>query len=635
VCGIAGMVDRAGGAEEALVTAMCDRIVHRGPDARGIHVDGTAALGSQRLAIIDVAGGEQPILSEDGQVAVVMNGEIYNFVELRERLRARGHVFSTGSDAEVLVHLYEDLGDELVHELRGMFAFAIWDARRERLLLGRDRVGKKPLFYAARAGRIAFASELAALLADQSLDTAIDPHAIDAYLALQYVPHPLSIFGSVRKLPPASTLSFDGGGDGVRVERYWRLGYGEKLDGIGEEEAAELVREQLDDATRIRLMSEVPLGAFLSGGIDSSAVVAFMARHASEPVKTFSISYGEADFDEARYARLIAEHFGTEHHEFRVEPHALSILPRLARHYGEPFADPSALPSFHLAELTAQHVTVALNGDGGDEAFAGYQRYARMASLARLRRAPRPLRTAAAAFAGLLEQDGGEAQLRRRLGVVGRALVEPEPLVYANFVRPFDAARRARLLSPELRAQLDGQLAEGFLEEAWSGAAPNGLDRLLAVDIETYLPGDLLVKIDIATMAHSLEARSPFLDHRLLELAARLPPEMKLQRGSGKRILKRALRGIVPDVVLDRPKMGFGVPLKHWFRGELAELPRELLLDPAAHCREYLDGGEIERLLAEHAAGDYDHAHRIWVLIQLETWHREVLEPARARHLTQ
>src|SRR4051812_13176940 len=632
MCGIAGVVDRERMPEEGLVDAMCERIVHRGPDARGIHSAGAAVLGSQRLAIIDVAGGAQPIFSEDGQVAVVMNGEIYNFVELRDRLRAGGHVFATGSDAEVLVHLYEDLGDALVHELRGMFAFAIWDANRERLLLARDRVGKKPLYYAAGERRIAFASELAALLADPSIDTTIDPQALDAYLALQYVPHPLSIFSAVRKLPPASVLSFDD--SGTKVERYWRLDYGPKLDGLDEEEAARRVREELDEATRIRLMSEVPLGAFLSGGIDSSAVVAFMARHMSEPVKTFSISYGEADFDEARFARMVAERYGTDHQEFRVEPHALSVLPQLARHYGEPFADPSAIPSFHLAELAGRHVTVALNGDGGDEAFAGYPRYARMATLLRLRRAPGPLKAVAAGLSRLLGEEGAEAQLRRRVAVLGRALTEPEPLVYANFVRPFDAQRRARLLRPELRARLDGRHAERVLEDAWRLGDSGGVDRLLAVDIETYLPDDLLVKIDIATMAHSLEARSPFLDHHLLELAARLPMEMKLQRGGGKRILKRALHGIVPDEVLDRPKMGFGVPLKHWFRGELRDPLRDLLLDPSAHCREYLVGSEIEKLLAEHAAGHYDHAQRLWALVQLETWHREVLIPARGAHFT-
>jgi asparagine synthase (glutamine-hydrolysing) len=628
MCGIAGAVDLSAPVEPALVADMCERMVHRGPDARGMHVSGDVVLGSQRLAIIDVAGGDQPLFSEDGQIAAVVNGEIYNFVELRDRLRERGHTFSSGSDAEVLVHLYEEHGDALVHHLRGMFAFALWDARRRRLLLGRDRVGKKPLFYAARGGRIVFASEIHALLADPSLDTALDPRAIDAYLALQYVPHPLSIFSAVRKLPPASLLALDAGG--VTVERYWRLGFEPKLTGVGEAEAAELVRDQLSEATRLRLMSEVPLGAFLSGGIDSSAVVAFMARHMTEPVKTFSITFSEADFDEARFARMVAERYGTDHHEFRVEPHALSILPRLARHYGEPYADASAIPSFHLAELTGQYVTVALNGDGGDEAFAGYGRYRRMAMLQSMRRAPRPALAAARAVARMMGPGRSERGVRSRLARLGHSLTAAEPRVYGESVEAFDAEWRRRLLAPDLVEQLDGWSAEAVLDDAWSASGSGGVDRLLAVDLETYLPGDLLVKIDIATMAHSLEARSPFLDHRLLELAARLPPEMKLRGRSGKHILKTAMRGILPDEILDRPKMGFGVPLKHWFRGELEGLPRELLLDPGGHSRQYLAGSEVERLLAEHADGRHDHSARIWALVQLEIWHQEVLEPARA-----
>jgi asparagine synthase (glutamine-hydrolysing) len=628
MCGIAGLADFRAPADARLVTEMCERIVHRGPDARGVHMEGAIGLGSQRLAIIDVAGGDQPLFSEDGQIATVMNGEIYNFVELRDRLRERGHLFSSGSDAEVLIHLYEEHGDALVHHLRGMFAFALWDGHRRRLLLGRDRVGKKPLFYAASEGRVVFASEIGALLADPSIDTAIDPQAIDAYLALQYIPHPLSIFSAVRKLPPASLLAFDAGG--ITVERYWKLEFEPKLTGIDEAEAAERLRHHLSEATRVRLMSEVPLGAFLSGGIDSSAVVAFMARHMSEPVKTFSIAFGEADFDEARFARMAAERFGTEHHEFRVEPHVLSILPRLARHYGEPYADSSAIPSFHLAEMTGQHVTVALNGDGGDEAFAGYGRYRRMALLESLRRAPMPLREAAARLFGRIGPGSAERDVRTRLALLGDSLTAPEVRAYGHSVLAFEAGRRRRLLAPHVVAELDGWSADSTLEDAWAGSGSDGVDRLLEVDIETYLPGDLLVKIDIATMAHSLEARSPFLDHHLLEFAARLPAELKLRGRSGKHILKTAMRGIVPDAILDRPKMGFGVPLKHWFRGDLADLPRNLLMDPGAHCRQYLVGSEIERLLAEHADGRYDHSIRIWALVQLETWHQEVLEPARA-----
>jgi asparagine synthase (glutamine-hydrolysing) len=355
-----------------------------------------------------------------------------------------------------------------------------------------------------------------------------------------------------------------------------------------------------------------------------------MARQMAEPVKTFSISFGEPDFDESGFARMVADRYGTEHHEFRVEPDALRILPRLARHYGEPYADPSAIPSFYLAELTGRHVTVALNGDGGDEAFGGYDRYARMARLLTLRRAPRPLRAAAGWLGRTLGPGTGEAELRSRLHRLGRALTAAEALVYGDSVQAFDLGRRRRLMGPSLLAELDGWEAERLLEDAWVASDSADVDRMLAVDMETYLPGDLLTKMDIATMAHSVEARSPFLDHHLLEFAAGLPGELKLSRRSGKRLLKAALRGVLPDEVLDRPKMGFGIPLKHWFREELSELPRELLLDPAAHCRQYLVGPEIERLLDEHSGGRYDHSPKIWTLVQLETWHREVLEPSRA-----
>jgi asparagine synthase (glutamine-hydrolysing) len=375
-------------------------------------------------------------------------------------------------------------------------------------------------------------------------------------------------------------------------------------------------------------MSEVPLGALLSGGIDSSAVVALMAQQVAEPVKTFSISFGEADFDETRFARMVAERYATEHHELRVEPDALSILPRLARHHGEPFADPSAIPSFHLAELTGRHVTVALNGDGGDEAFAGYDRYARMVNLQRLRRAPRALRAAVAGLARIAGPGRGQTTPRSRLRLLGQSLNASELEAYEASVLAFDSDRRRRLLAPDLVAELDGWRAESLLESRWADVKCSGLDRFPALDVETYLPGDLLTKMDIATMAHSVEARSPFLDHHVMELAARLPAELRLRAGAGKHVLRAALRGAVPDEILDRPKMGFGVPLRHWFRADLRDLPRELLLDPAAQCRRYLDTDEVERLLAEHAGGRYDRALRIWSLVMFETWHREVLEPA-------
>ena len=630
MCGIAGKIDFSRPVDPGLLHGMCAVMEHRGPDARGVFAADGVGLGMQRLAIIDVAGGDQPIFNEDRSIAVVMNGEIYNFRELRERLRARGHRLATRSDTEVLVHLYEDEGAGLVHRLRGMFAFAIWDARRRRLFCARDRVGKKPLFWARRGSRFWFASEVRALLEDPEIDRDIDPDAIAAYLALQYVPHPLSAFRALRKLPPASTLVVTA--EGERIERYWSLDYSTKT-AAPEEELVEQLRAQIREATRIRLVSEVPLGAFLSGGIDSSAVVAAMAGAMSEPVKTFSIGFSDEKFDELAYARLVARRFATDHHEFVVEPQALEIMPKLARHYGEPYADPSAIPSFYLAELTSRHVTVALNGDGGDESFAGYRRYFTNDKAAHLNWLPRPLQATAPRFASLLGDGPHNTSTRTRINRLARTLAMEPPERYATWMAAFDALRRDRLLTPAFAAEVRSR-PEDRLVRAWTAsAARDRVDRMLATDVETYLPGDLLVKMDIATMAYSVEARSPFLDHHLMEFAASLPSEHKLSGISGKRLLKAALRGVVPDEVLDRPKMGFGVPLARWFRDELRELPADVLLDPRSIGRGYFRRREIEDLIREHRAGDGDHSLRIWVLLQLEMWHREVVEAPRASEL--
>jgi asparagine synthase (glutamine-hydrolysing) len=633
MCGIAGSVsfDEAEPQLEA-VRAMCDAMVHRGPNARGIRTEPGAALGMQRLSIIDISGGDQPIANEDDTVLVVMNGEIYNFPELREGLVARGHTFSSHSDTEVLVHLYEERGAGLVEELRGMYAFAIWDRKRRALLLARDRVGKKPLFY-ARAGRqFVFASEMRALLAHPGIDRRPNLAAINAYLALQYVPDPMSAVDGVRKLPPASTLLVTAGGE--RLERYWRLRYGAAPVPASEGEREERVLELLDEATRIRLMSEVPLGAFLSGGVDSAAVVASMVRYSSERVRTFNIGFSDDEYDESEHARLVARELGTEHEELIVEPSALQILPRLARHYGEPFADPSAIPSFYLAEMAAKHVTVALNGDGGDESFAGYNRYPFNLSLRR-RLAPRWLAPAVRAVGRRIPAAEAELALRSRVRNVALLTSMRPDQLYTRFMSAFDADGRADLVTPEFRIAAAVQASpEAIVAAAWSSApCADEVDRMLSVDIETYLPGDLLVKMDIATMAHSLEARSPFLDHKMMEFAASLPPESKLAGPTGKVVLKRALRRRLPASILDRPKMGFGVPLARWFREDLRELPGEILLDPGSRARGYFRPGRIERLITEHTSGLADHALKLWVLVQLEMWHREVLHapPAPAQ----
>jgi asparagine synthase (glutamine-hydrolysing) len=625
MCGIAGKIDFAGPVDASVIHRMCAMMEHRGPDSRGVFVQDGVGLGMQRLAIIDLAGGDQPIFNEDHTVALVMNGEIYNFPELREDLVRRGHRFSSHVDAEVIVHLYEEHGHELVQHLRGMFAFAIWDCRRRQLLCVRDRVGKKPLFWTRQGSRIWFGSEVRALLADDELERSVDPAALDAYLAFQYVPDPLCAFKRIQKLPPASILLINR--DGETLSRYWSLDYSDKLRGASEAELADRLDGHLREATRIRLMSEVPLGAFLSGGIDSSAVVAAMAEQMSEPVKTFSIGFSDSDFDEVRFARQVAQRFATDHHEFRVEPEALSIMPKLARHYGEPFADPSAIPSFYLAELASRHVTVALNGDGADESFAGYTRYFARLRSDRFAGLPAPIRELAAKSGSLLPAGGSTHGIPARLRRLSARLVMTPDQRYASLMSAFDEEARARIFAEGFR----GYVAEGVtartIADPWQqSTAECELDRWLDVEVNTYLPGDLLVKMDIATMAHSLEARSPFLDHRLMEFAASLPAELKRSGADGKRILKRAMRGKLPDEVLDRPKMGFNVPLARWFRTELRHLPGEVLLDPHTIDRGYFQRREVERLIDEHQLGRADHSHKLWLLVQLELWHREVVE---------
>jgi asparagine synthase (glutamine-hydrolysing) len=630
MCGIAGKIDFRGPVDPALLHRMCEAIEHRGPDSRGVFLDDGVGLGVQRLAIIDVAGGDQPIFNEDKTVAVVQNGEIYNFEELREQLIRGGHRFSSHTDTEVLVHLYEDHGEAMVSRLRGMFAFAIWDTRKRQLFCARDRVGKKPLFWARQGSRFWFASELQALLQDPELDRTIDEAALAVYIAVHYIPHPLSAFANVRKLPPASTLTVTEHGE--RIDRYWSLNYSEKIEDVPDEELVERLWAQIREATRVRLMSEVPLGAFLSGGIDSSAVVAAMAEQMSEPVKTFSIGFADDDYDELRYARTIAQRFGTDHHEFRVEPSALEIMPKLLRHYGEPFADPSAIPTFYLAQLTSEHVTVALNGDGGDESFGGYGRYLIGDKAPHLNWLPEPLRALSPSLARMMGDGRHPSSPRTKAARLARLLAMSPSERYATAVSAFDEVRWRRLLTPDFAATVDGAGPHGFIATAWAGStADNRLDQMMATDVETYLPDDLLVKMDIATMAYSVEARSPFLDHHVMEFAASLPAHHKLAETNGKRLLKRALRGILPDEILTRPKMGFGVPLAQWFREELREMPGDVLLDQRTIDRGYFNSVEVRDLIREHQNGIADHSTRLWVLLQLEMWHREVLESPTSR----
>jgi asparagine synthase (glutamine-hydrolysing) len=629
MCGIVGQARGDGLPVSAdLVNAMCTGLEHRGPDSRGVHVDGRVGLGIQRLRVIDLATGDQPVHNEDHSVTVVLNGEIYNFPELRARLRANGHRFTSEGDTEVIAHLYEEEGADCVKSLIGMFAIAIWDSRADELILARDRLGKKPLLYAARTGSITFASEFTALLSDEEVAREIDPVGLDRFFTHAYVPSPRTAFLAVRKLPPASILRWREGC--VRIEKYWDLDHTRKLEVGSDLEAGELVRSAVSEAVRRRMVADVPLGAFLSGGVDSTAVVAAMAEHSSERVKTFSIGFEAEEFNELPHAREVAERFGTDHHELVVRPDAVSLLPKLVRHYGEPFADHSAIPSFYLAEMARRHVTVALNGDGGDEAFGGYGRYSNALLLGRLDRIPTGLRRSIGALAARVSADGELTSTRNRLRRISDLLPAPAGERYARMMTRFDLKLRDSLYTPEFRALLDDSPLETIISEWGQSFADDLVDRMLDVDRRTYLPGDLLTKMDIATMAYGLEARSPLLDHELVELAAALPSRFKVRGRQKKIALRASLRGILPDEQIDRAKQGFQVPIAEWFRTDIRELARETLLGEAARERGYLRTDVIEGVLRRHVAGDEDNSDLLWSCLTFELWNQHVVEGHRS-----
>ncbi len=568
MCGIVGQVRADGGrVDPNLLARMCAALEHRGPDSRGICVGAGAGLGIQRLRVIDLESGDQPIFNEDRSVAVVLNGEIYNFRDLRDRLRRSGHRFATRSDTEVIAHLYEEDGPDCVGSLHGMFAFALWDERNRRLVLATDRVGKKPLFYAAESNRLTFASELAALLADEEIPRALDYTALDAYLAFRWVPSPRTAFRGISKLPPASVLVHEESQS--TVWKYWRLDYSRKLDTSDEREVALELRDQIRRAVRRRMIADVPLGAFLSGGIDSSAVVAAMAEASGEPVRTFSIGFTSDRYDELPNARLVAKHFGTDHEELVVDPKAIDVIPKIVRHHGEPFADPSAIPSFYVAEMARRRVTVALNGDGGDESFAGYTRYVSNLALHRARAMPLPVRRLLGILGQGVPPTGRIDSWRSRAHRAAQALALDPADQHTAYLTHLNGLQRDELYTPEFRQLVGDSIVPDVIGKPWrESTARYPLDRMLDVDICTYLPDDLLAKMDTATMAHSLEARSPFLDHELMQFAAALPPRLKLRGAQKKVVLRAALRGWVPDEILDAPKQGFTVPLDEWFRGD-------------------------------------------------------------------
>jgi asparagine synthase (glutamine-hydrolysing) len=582
-------------------------------------------LGMRRLSIIDLAGGHQPIANEDNSVTIVFNGEIYNYRELQTILQARGHRFQTNSDTETIVHAYEEFGAACLEQLRGMFAFAIWDERRKQLFIARDRVGKKPLYFSVtRGGTLVFGSELKSLLEHPDVAREINPPALDAYFSLGYVPDPISIFANVEKLPPGHYLTFTNGR--LTIERYWDFSYELTTNGgNGHHSAADYLdelRALLEESVKLRLVSDVPLGAFLSGGVDSSTVVGLMARQMDQPVKTFSIGFNEDSFDELKYARATAEKFGTEHHEFVVTPDICDVVDELVWHFDEPFADSSAIPTYVVSKLAREHVKVVLTGDGGDELFAGYTRYLTERSRSKFDLLPRAVKE------GLLDP------LSRHLphGAWGRNYlhnVSLDPISrYLDTVSVFTGLNKDSLYTAEFSDQLrDASHLRSYFRELSGKVSTNApLDSLLYIDSKTYLPGDILTKVDRMSMAVSLEARVPLLDHKLIEFVTRIPAALKLAGLETKHLFKRAIADLVPAEVLHRPKQGFGVPIQHWINQQLRERIRDTLNDPRTLQRGYVTRQYVALLLDEHERGRRDHSMALWSLLMLELWHRQYVD---------
>ena len=627
MCGIVGFVNsNSRAASREMLEEMNACIVHRGPDEDGFFVKENVGLAMRRLAIIDLKGGQQPIFNEDKTAAIVFNGEIYNFQEIKKDLESRGHRFQTNCDTEVIVHLYDEYGADCVQHLRGMFAFAIWDSRDKSLFLARDRVGKKPILYShQKNGDLIFGSEFTALLSHPSISREVDFEAIDSYLSYLCVPAPQTAFKQIRKLEPAHWLRWKDGK--IETRRYWQPDFAKKIK-ISETEAIEETTRILREATKLRLISEVPLGAFLSGGVDSSVVVALMAQESSTPVKTFSIGFEEQDFSELKYAKRVAEHIGAEYNEFVVRPNALEVLPKLVEHYGEPYADSSAIPTYYVSKETRKFVTVALNGDGGDESFAGYERHVAMKIAETYHRFPEFARKL------LIEKPIGlfpTSELKKsRVRDAKRFLQAaslPKNERYFRWMSTFNREAKSELYTKDFAETVSNQNPSAFMDEWFAKANGSGiLDATLLTDQMTYLPNDLLVKVDIASMANSLEARSPFLDHKVIEFAASLPENLKMQRFETKSLLKKVAAKLVPKEVVYRRKMGFGVPIGSWFRGEMKGFVREILLSEKSLKRGIAKYAVIEKYVNEHTNGERDHAAQVWTLLMLELWFQRFID---------
>jgi asparagine synthase (glutamine-hydrolysing) len=634
MCGITGWANLdartppADGAEE-LLHSMCERMVHRGPDAEGLLVTTGVALGMRRLAIIDLLTGEQPTYNEERSVAVILNGEIYNYRELRQDLEKRGHRFRSQSDTEVLPHLYEEYGDAMVEQLNGMFAFALWDSERRRLLLARDRFGEKPLYWGVFDNTLLFASEPKVLLAHPAVKTALNLEALRQYLSFDYVPAPLTIYQGINKLRAAHTLTLTDGE--IKTQCYWSLSYQTKQPPPSEAEAAEHLLELLADSVRMRLVSDVPLGVLLSGGVDSSTIAALAVRASSEAVKTFSISFAESSFDESLYARAVAKFLGTDHHEERLSANlAANLVGEIGSWMDEPFSDPSLVPTYLLSRFTRKHVTVALGGDGGDELFAGYPMYRGHRWAANYAKIPRALR------AGLMEPLIGLLPVKTKnlsfdykaTRFVTGAKYEPVARHHIWF-GSFNPAEQELLLTPEVLRTTDGDIyrdARRMLQQCDSNDV---VEQMQSIDTRLYLAEDILTKVDRASMAVSLEVRAPFLDPRVAEYAASLPTNFKLRGRTTKYILKRAIKDSLPPFVIRRGKKGFGVPVAEWLKGKLRPLARDLLSPERVRRAGVFNPEYVTKLQDEHERGVANHRKLLWTLLMFELWHESFVETPR------
>jgi len=629
MCGIAGFVESPTVAtpfgterRRALLGAMCGAIRHRGPDDEGVWSDAGVGIGMRRLSIIDLAGGHQPIHNEDRTIWIVFNGEVYNFQELRTQLEQSGHRFYTGTDTEAIVHAYEQWGSAAIARLRGMFGLAIWDTRTGTLLLARDRIGIKPIHYAEAGGRLYFGSEIKSLLCAPEVQRHIDLDALDHYLSFLYTPRDRSIFKGVRKLPPGHVLVWRDGRH--RVERYWEVPAEETFRG-SEGDAVAGLRQVLTGAVRSHLVSDVPLGAFLSGGIDSSVVVGLMAETAGARVKTFSIGFDEPAFDELEHARRVAQHFGTDHHEFVVKPDAIRMLDAMIAHFDEPFADSSAIPTWYVSEMARRHVTVVLSGDGGDELFGGYDRYLPHPRVATFDRyGSKPLRRIAALAAAQLPHGARGKNFLRHVG-------RDQQGRYLDAIRLFSADEKPDLLSDDLRRQLSGPDPERILSRHFGRFAPLPWpSQMMRFDMETYLPEDVLTKVDRMSMAHSIESRVPLLDNEAIAFACSLPAAFKIKDGRRKHILKEVAATLLPKEIIERRKQGFGVPIGVWFRGNLRELFADTLLAARTLQRGYFQPAFVRMLVGEHLSGKRDHTLRLWQLVVFERWHQQYVDASSA-----